>query len=58
VHAHATWQQQAAFDGVGFLTKALTEGEISSVMKQGLMQRATIIDPMIKLSTRWGALSK
>ena len=47
------------FDKVGFCTKALTEAEISVVMKQGLMQRAAIIiDPMIKLSTRLGSLSK
>ena len=46
------------FDEVGFFAKALTEAEISLVMKQGLMQRTAIIDPMIKLSTRLGALSK
>ena len=47
------------FDKVGFCTKALTEAEISVVMKQGLMQRAAIIiDPMIKLSTRWGVIKQ
>ena len=47
------------FDKVGFCTKALTEAEISVVMKQGLMQRAAIIiDPMIQLSTRWGGISR
>ncbi|MAT77838.1 hypothetical protein CMK14_22215 [Candidatus Poribacteria bacterium] len=57
MHARATWQQQA-FDEIGFFAKALTEAEISLVMKQGLMQRAAIIGPMIKLSTCWGVIKQ
>ena len=47
------------FDKVRFFARALTEAEISLMLKQGLMQRAAIIiDPMIKLSTRWGVIKQ
>ena len=45
------------FDEVGFFTEALSEDEINNVMKQGLMQIASV-DPTAKLAISWGEIKR